>query len=403
MHSKARFANVIFDASRRPKNGVLAILLMLLVFIFLFVFLTLIAQPAQGQSFRVIYSFTGGQDGAAPNGHLTINAVGDLYGTNYLGGTRNYGTAFKLKRSGSGWVLLPLHEFMGLRHMDGAVPWAGVAFGPDGNLYGTTDYGGGGATSCECGMVFSLKPSESTGTGWTESLLYSFSGGRDGNVPASDVVFDREGNLYSTTVHGGGHDVGTVFKLTPSRDGWTETVLYRFIGGSDGGQPMSGVILDGPGNVYGTSIGIYSGHDWGNVYKLTPSGDGWIQSNLYNFQAGDDGAEPCGGLIWDGAGNLYGTTTGYGAGNGGSVFMLSQSNGSWRFTVLYTFTGGFGPTDSLVMDAAGNLYGATSEDGIYGLGNIFKLTPFNGGWTYTSLYDFTGGNDGKWPARRAGW
>ena len=118
---------------------------------------------------------------------------------------------------------------------------------------------------------------------------------------------------------------------------------------------------------------------------------------LYTFQNASDGAVPVGGLIFDESGNLYGTASIGGSGKGGTVYQLTPSNGKWTLTVLYSFTGSGGPYAGLTMDVGGNLYGTTSEDGAYGYGNVFKLSPTNGGWTYTSLYDFAGGNDGKNP------
>jgi len=349
-----------------------------------------LTQSAQGQTFKVIYNFMNGQDGSAPNGDLAINAAGDLYGTDFNGGTHNRGTAFKLGRSSSGWVLTPLYSFGGLGA--GSVPWAGVIFGPDGSLYGPAEYGGVGARFCGCGTVYNLKPSASSVGEWTETVIHTFSGkGYDGAQPLGGVAFDQAGNLYGTT-----GNWGVVYQLKPSSDGWTENIIHRFSGGEDGGGPTGDLIFDQSGNLYGTTQGG-GFYNYGTVYELTPSGTGWSENVLYSFRGGDDGFYPFGGLVFDHSGNLYGTTPFGGSRGGGVVFELSPSNGSWTLTVLYSFTGSYGSRASLTRDTAGNLYGTTSSDGLYGLGSVFKLIPSNGGWTYTALRDFTGGSDGQYP------
>jgi uncharacterized repeat protein (TIGR03803 family) len=212
-------------------------------------------------------------------------------------------------------------------------------------------------------------------------------------------MFDQAGNLYGTTSSGGiqncgylGQGCGLVYQLTPSGGGWTENVLYSFgTGTNDGSTPVSGVIFDTVGNLYGTNI--FGGDSsncplgCGTVFQLTPSGSGWTENILYNFNfyGGGDGGNPDAGLIFDGSGNLYGATFQRGSGGGGTVFEISSSTG---FRVLYSLTGYGGPLDSLVMDTVGNLYGTTHQDGLYHSGSAFKLTSSRGGWTYTSLHDF---------------
>jgi uncharacterized repeat protein (TIGR03803 family) len=223
-------------------------------------------------------------------------------------------------------------------------------------------------------------------------VLYSFTGGADGGYPGyGDVVFDQAGNLYGTTSLGGVNGFGTVFKLTPSGGGWTESVLYSFAGGNDGAFPYSGVTFDKVGNLYGTTTsgGANGG---GTVYQLTPSEIGWTETVLWNFQAASDGSYPVGGVIFDQAGNLYGTTANGGPSSGGTVYELTPSGGNWVFTLLYSFSGYAGPFGGLAMDAAGSLYGTTYQDGTYHLGSAFKLTLSGGSWIYTDLHDFdTGG------------
>ena len=359
------------------------------------VMLLALTVSAQAQTYNVVHSFTG-PDGAAPYAGLTMDRAGNFYGTTTQGGN-GHGTVFKLAREGSNWVLTKLYSFGG--GSDGATPYARVIFGPDGTLYGTTAGGGGGACSGGCGTVFHLRPSpvvcRSIACPWTETILYRFTGGSDGAVPLfGDLVFDQAGNLYGTAAAGGitsgncspAGGCGVVFELTPTHGGWTETVLHSFnLDGSDGHYPNSGVIFDNSGNLYGTTV--YGGTDYaGAVYELTHSGSGWVESILYSF--GTEGELPVGGLVMDRAGNLYGSTASGGSYQAGTIFELAPSGGNWTFTLLHTFTGDVGPEDSLTMDAAGNLYGTTITDGLYDAGSVFKLMPGSGGWTYVDLYDF---------------
>ncbi len=360
-----------------------------------------LAYSAEAQNFKVIYNFIGGQDGAYPEAGLTMDRGGNLYGTAYQGGSSNRGTVFKLARKGSGWVLSPLYSFAG--RPDASSPIARVVFGPNGSLYGTTEFGGRNC-GIGCGTVFNLKPPavacRTALCAWTETMLYRFGGSSDGANPGyGDLIFDQAGNIYGTTYFGGSNAQGVVYKLTPSNGNWTESAIYLFTGSGDGGNPYSGVIFDNAGNLFGTT---YTGgaHGYGTVFELTPSGSGWTENTLYAFQSASDGGSPFGGLVFDNAGNLYGATSSGGSGSGGTVYQLTPSNGNWTFSVLYSFTGSAyqpGPYDSLTIDAAGNLYGTTTKDGAYGAGSVFKLTPANGGWTETDLYDFTGGSDGAIP------
>jgi uncharacterized repeat protein (TIGR03803 family) len=361
----------------------------------------LLAQSAQAQSYKVLYNFTGGQDGAYPEAGVTLDGGGNLYGTTYQGGSSNRGSVFKLAHKGSGWTLSPLYSFTAGR--DGSAPIARVVFGPDGSLYGTTQFGGRNC-GVGCGTVFNLKPPVSICKAilcpWTETLLYKFSGGSDGANPGyGDLTFGPTGDIFGTTYFGGNNAQGVVYELTFQSGKWTENAIYRFIGTNDGGNPYSSVVFDGAGNLYGTAYaGGADGH--GTVFQLTPSLSGWTENTLYAFQSSSDGASPFGGVVFDNAGNLYGGASGGGAGSGGTVYELMPSNGSWIFSVIYSFTGSAylpGPYDSLTMDAAGNLYGTTFKDGAHSAGSVFKLTPLNGGWTETDLYDFSGGADGGIP------
>ena len=308
-----------------------------------------------------------------------------------------------------------LHSFAGT---DGANPAAGLVFDAAGNLYGTTQSGGltgdcqgpngGGPNSC--GVVFKLTPN-ADGT-WTESVLYSFMGIPDAANPVGGLIFDAAGNLYGTTSAGGG-GVGTVFKLTPSAGGtWTESVLHSFGGGWDGGYPYAGLIFDTAGNLYGTSF--YGGDTrvvacgCGVVWKLEPNPEGtWTMSALFSFM-GEDGALPYAGLIFDAAGNLYGTTEEGGylsvcpvnadriIGGCGVVFKLTPTSSGWSETVLLAFLGKPGeyPYAGVIMDAAGNLYGTTYGQNT-NYGSVFELTHTSTGWSDTVLHKFTG--TGEYP------
>ena len=361
----------------------------------------LLSQPARAQTFTVLHNFTGGVDGALPSGGVVFDAAGNLYGTTaeggYTGGAcADYGcgAVFKLKAGADGWTINPLYNF---HFNDGNLPIARVVFGPDGTLYGTTFNGG---TSGEYGTVFNLRPPptvcKTRFCPWTETVLWNFTDRPDGANPGrGDLTFDAAGHLYGTTVIGGSYGGGTVFELAQlPGGGWRENIDFSFGEQiSDGFSPWAGVIFDNAGKLYTTTFdgGYYEG---GTVVELVHSAPKWTENVLHLFQYGDDGEWPYGGLIFDQAGNLYGTTTGY----AGNVFEMKYSGGAWNLGVLYRFVNGqYGPVTSLTMDRPGNLYGTTETDGLYGNGNVFKLTLSNGAWTYSSLHDFTGGSDGGVP------
>ena len=301
-----------------------------------------------------------------------------------------------------------LHGFTG--GSDGGDPYGGLIFDGAGNLYGTTFYGGN-TDFCDetgCGSVFKLSPA--SGGGYTEAVLYSFAGGSDGEELWAGLIFDSAGNLYGTTSGGGNTNTGscgvlgcgTVFKLSPaSGGGYTETVLYRFAGGSDGALPQAGLIFDSAGNLYGTtSQGGNSGY-YGTVFRLAPaSGGGYTETVLYSFANGSGGYGPQGGLIFDSAGNLYGTALAGGitssncAQDCGTVFKLSPaSGGGYSYTVLYSFTGGSdggNPLAGLIFDSAGNLYSTASMINGNAEGTVFEIGtgPFTGTISVPASYSF---------------
>jgi uncharacterized repeat protein (TIGR03803 family) len=244
-----------------------------------------------------------------------MDGAGNLYGT--------AGSAFELSPGSGGWKFTNLHEFLG-RDGDGADPYAGPIRDAAGNLYGTTSHGGGSKNCGDgCGTAWELSP-EATGR-WKETILHRFGGAHDGAFPGlGALAMDRSGNLYGTTDVGGQIGYGTVFELTPGSDGkWKETIVHSFAGGAAGDEPSGGVVMDQAGNLYGTTIAGGSGCDCGVVYKLAPGKNGkWTYTVLHTF-IGSDGAQPDANLILDGKGNLYGTTATGGAGGYGVAFELT--------------------------------------------------------------------------------
>jgi len=348
---------------------------------------------AWAQSYSVLYSFAGKATGAFPTG-LIRDSAGNLYGTTQWDGELSWGTVFKVGPTGEETTL---YTFMGMA--DGGNPEAGLVMDSAGNLYGTT-YQGGELSAClqvasGCGVVFKLD------TAGKETALYTFTGGADGANPFAGLIMDAAGNLYGTTLYGGGSNSGTVFEIDSTGK---ETVLHSFTGGADGGNPQAGLVLDQAGNLYGTTQhgGTYLK---GTVFKIAKNGE---ETVLRSFSGPPDGAYPVAGLVLDAAGNLYGTT--FQGGNAsacysagcGVVFKLDSSGNE---TVLYSFTGstdGANPEAGVVLDAPGNLYSTTLQGGnasacfSAGCGVVFKLDTTD---TETVLHSFGSvNNDGSNPA-----
>jgi uncharacterized repeat protein (TIGR03803 family) len=357
------------------------------IWIFLMMALVSIPHAWAAGKYRTLYRFKGKKDGSLPYAGLIFDPTGNLYGTTSEGGAYGYGTVFKLTVSGGTWTESVLHSF-NKDGQDGIYPYDSLIFDPAGNLYGTTFYGGtdGG------GIVFRLSP---MGDGaWTEKVIYNFSFAI-GWFPQAALIFDSSGNLYGTTVAAGGGVAGTVFELTPNADGsWTESTLLSF-NNTNGFGGYAAVIFDSKGNLYGNAAegGAYS---FGTTFELTPNSDGnWTDSVLHSFGKINDGRYVYSGLVFDPAGNLYGTTVEGGIDGGGTVFRLTpNSDGTWTENLLYGFCstkdcqdGGL-PRDVLVFDATGNLYGTTELGGAYADGLIFKLTSTEAGWKETVLHSF---------------
>jgi uncharacterized repeat protein (TIGR03803 family) len=386
------------------RNNPIALVIALAVTGFL---VTAASIKAVGQE-QVLHAFSG-RDGGLSYSSLIFDTAGNLYGTTEGGGhyarpcpSYGCGTVFKLTPGTNGWTETVLHRF---DVADGDVPEAGMIFDAAGNLYGTT-YSGGRKGY---GTVFKLTPGANGR--WTERVLHSFDGHypNHGYGPQGGVIFDATGNLYGTTTYGGRHGQhsGTVFELTPGVNGnWTARVLHNFY--AQASMPNAGLVMDAAGNLYGTAstggrITPACPAGCGAVFKLTPGMNGKWTYAEYPFDS-TDGATPNGGLILDAAGNLYGATAQGGTAGSGVVFKLVPStDDKWTEIVLHSFSGNDGstPYGNLIFDAAGDLYGTTVSGGSFGFGTAFELVPSaNGTWTETVLYDFgevNGGEDGAAP------
>jgi uncharacterized repeat protein (TIGR03803 family) len=333
---------------------------------------------------KPLYHFTRGSDGGYPSGMLYRDASGNLYGTTDAGGLMDCGSdgcgvVFKLAPDGTRSTV---HAFAGGPD-DGRFPrLSGLVADKDGNLYGTTEFGGVGV--CEgwgCGTVFKIAPNGD------ESIVHFFSqNGTDGIQPTGGVTIDKYGSLYGTAYGPTGADGGVVFKIKP--DG-TETILHKFTG-ADGIFPSGPLAVDSAGNVYGATQQGGLSCDVGSttcgvVFEITRDG---TETTLYQFSGGADGYDPMGGVVRDVAGNLYGTTysggvSGSHCGNVGcgTVFKLAP-NGTK--TVLHTFAGGDDgafPMSGIFLNKAGNLFGMTTNGGATasgsspGLGVIYEIAP----------------------------
>jgi hypothetical protein len=404
-----------------------------------------LAIPASAEwKEKVLYSFQGGTDGSTPVGGVIFDSAGNVYGATQDGGSASCrsiyecGTVYQLAppaTKGDAWTETVLYVFQGNAKNDGASPFGGLVMDSSGNLYGTTAYGGTGdcvllGSKLGCGSVFELSPPTRKGGAWTERILYSFPNSKRGYVPWGNLVFDKSGNLYGSTIYGGdggttcdlfyGGQCGVVFELSPPKQKggkWTEKVLHGFASGTDGANPNGGLVLDGKGNVYGTTYmggdqsGECAGGGCGTAFELEPptkTGGAWKEKVIHRFQGGQDGDNPWAGLVFGENGDPYGTTlTGGANGGGGTVFRLTPpSNGSeaWKKVILYGFNGTGGGLDvesPVVFDPKGNLYGATLDSGGNYYGTVYRLRPPKekaDTWTFNMLYGFQAPPDGGQPA-----
>ena len=363
-------------------------------------------SPQQGGGWKetVQHSFQSmlqvGVDGTTPLTTLILDSAGNIYGTTSSGGANGFGTVFEfVPGTITAFTEYILYSF-NFNGTDGINPQAGMILAANGNLYGTA--AGGGSKSA--GAVFQLMPQQ--GGGWLESIAYNFNfNGRDGALSTAGLISDVAGNFYGVTTEGGGDDTGTAFQLSPAQGGgWTETVMHNFGAGMDGARPSAGLIADGSGNFYGTAA-TGGTHNVGTAFEISPrQGGGWTESTLHHFNPnGTDGASPYGSLVFDSAGNLYGTTLQGGTAGTGSVFQLSpRQGGGWNEKVIHSFLrngkDGISPYAALIVDSLGNLYGTASQGGSFNQGAVFELSPAAGGtWTETILYSFFGNTDGGNP------
>ena len=351
----------------------------------------------------VVFNFTGGNDGGEPAAQLIFDSAGNLYGTTVVGGLYGCGTVFELSLSGNQWNETVLYNFD--CYDTGKNPYGGVILDSAGSLYGTTVAGGsGGECSGDgCGVVYELAKSGDT---WNETVLYNFTGGDDGFGPGSALVMDKAGNLYGTTPDGGAFAAGVVYQLSPNQQQWTQTVIHAFTGGDDGAVGSLGPLLLGAGGTLNGVTELGGQFGAGVAFRMSPAGNTWNYTTMYAFQGLPDAGFPYGGLIADSHGRLYGTTYFGGTGGLGSVFEVGAGatvRTLWKESVLYSFQGGTDasfPTSTLVFDAAGNLYGTSSTGGnpSCDCGTIFKLAPHSGGWDESVLHNFNGSGDGNSPS-----
>jgi len=345
---------------------------------------------------EIIYSFACEDDGEYADTDLVIDSTGNLYGTTVLGGEFGGGTVWQLTPSDTGWAHTVLYSFTG--GADGGEPYKGVTLDAQGNIYGTAVTGGSGGCEGGCGVAYKLTNSGGT---WTQTVIHSFTGGNDGSGPGSGLTIDQHGNLYGMAPTGGADGLGVIFQLHPDQTGhWTLKVIHTFTGGTDGATGSAGRLVLRGGHLYGaaTAGGAYGK---GTAFELTPTPTGeWDFKTIYSFKGQPDAGFPYGGLIFDPAGNAYGTTYYDGANNLGSVYELSPSSvGEWKEEVLYSFrsgTDGNSSIGNLVFGRPGNLYGTTSEGGL-GSGTIFGLTPQpDGTWRERVAHRFQGPPDGAY-------
>ena len=345
--------------------------------------------PATGWTQQVLYNFSGGADGWDPFAPLTIDAAGNLYGTTDLGGSHGAGVVFRLSppaTAGGAWSESVIYTFQG-GSGDGAGPSInGVVFDAAGNLYGTTSEGGtvmAHNVACQhgCGVVYELTPSTGENAEWTETVIHFFNFGQ-GAAPSGNLSFDSQGNLYGVASSGGRHDGGVAYRLlkptTPGGD-WNYKVIYAFGATvTDSAFPSWGLTFHGRGILYGTS---FQGGDSaeGTVFQLQPpttASGPWTESVLHSFADNSDGAQPNGNVIFDRAGNLYGTTSRGGGmgtnscgGGCGTVYELTPptSGSAWTETVLHAFPAspedGAVPTGGLLRAQNGVLFGVANGSG----------------------------------------
>jgi uncharacterized repeat protein (TIGR03803 family) len=331
-----------------------------------------VIQPASAQTFTVLHEFAGSpNDGSGPQGGLVRDSAGNFFGTTANGGADSEGSAFKLTPAGRETMLFSFSL------SEGAFPASNLVFDAAGNMYGTADEGPGGA-----GVIFRLAKDG------TEVVFHAFQGGQNSvaAVPKGGLTKDAAGNFYGATLLGG-LGFGTIYRVDPTGK---LKVLYNFQGKADGASPQGPLVRDAAGNIFGSAAEKGS-HSAGTIFKLAPDGTLTV---LHSFTGTRDGKTPQGGLLLDGAGNLFGSTFGGGDTGNGTIFQVSKNGG---FRRLHTFSGavdGTNPNGALIRDTAGNIFGTAQLGGTFSLGTVFKLTSAG---QLIVLHNFTGDEDGATP------
>lgn len=347
----------------------------------------------------VFYSFGPYPDAQYPLAGLLAGKNGEYYGTSQSGGNPSHGTVYEIAATGKEQVLYAFQDMP-----DGADPTSSLMMDKEGVLYGTTETGGdSGCNGPGCGTVFKLTPGKQ---GWTESVLYRFQGSSDGGTPIGGVMMTKSGALLGPT-YSGGSGWGVIYELTPSGSSYSEKIVHEFSRPRDGLNPIEALVSDSSGNLYGTTDSGGLSCACGTVFKLTPSGSTYSFSVIYRFKGGADGMYPWASLLRGSNGMFYGLTIQGGTRNKGTVFELAPMGSRYREKVLYSFKGGTdgaypGDTPGLVADDNGNLYGTTSGGGgtRCECGTVFSLTRSGKGFTEHVLYAFQGGkyDDGRDPS-----
>jgi uncharacterized repeat protein (TIGR03803 family) len=347
-----------------------------------------LSRGSSGWTTTDVYDFKGGSDGSNPGALVIGQDGSLYGATTSGGstgcGSIGCGTIFQIaKTSGGEWVETLIHVFTEADARDGLYSGTPLVFDAKGNLYGTTG-GGGNPTGCHgsCGVAFELSPN-SDGT-WTETVLYRFKSAATGIDPQGPLTLDAQGNLYGVMRGGGAFNChrggcGVIYELVHSTQGWTEKVLHTFYG-PNGWWPNGGLVFDAAGNLYGTTI--YGGaYDFGLAFKLSPASGEWQETPIHDFTGGNDGVLPTSGMVFDKHGNLYGTTMGgqpfvcEGSSACGEVFELSPVSSGWKISALYLVPQEYDPHGGLIFDPAGNLYGTAYDNHYETGGEVYELKP----------------------------
>ncbi|HLY06825.1 MAG TPA: choice-of-anchor tandem repeat GloVer-containing protein [Rhizomicrobium sp.] len=356
-----------------------------------------ISAPAQTET--VLYNFSNGRD-AYPEESLLFASSG-LFGT--VGGVKGdkycCGEVFELTQSGGSWIFERVYKFN--RQSGGQEPSDGLVKDATGSLYGTTLYGG----TQHGGTLFQLQNSDGT---WVANFIWQFrKNGRGGNYPGGNLVVDANGSLYGEA-DGGSHAAGVVFELSQSNGSWTDTVLHNFKGTGDGSGPNGGLLMDGPGSLWGVTSHGGGACDCGTMFHLVSSAGVWTNNVVHRFGNGSDGESPNGPLTEDSKGVFYGTTAGGGDYGFGAVFeTLPDKGGGWKEKVIYSFRGHGAAATPLAGLSWGldnhTLYGTTEVGGDEtcgggsGCGTVFSLRNSSGVWSEATVYNFKGRPDGIGP------